>query len=142
MTTNSDAPESGGTGPRVEEPRRERHGCLTAWLWWLVIANALAAVLSPVMLASIRQRSIPDFPSWVAWPFSLLSVLGVVFAVALLRWKKWGFYGYALTAVGIFALNMYAGVGVGAAAVGLIGTVILLGVLQIGGPKKGWSQLE
>jgi hypothetical protein len=135
MSTNTDAPESGG-------PRKERHGCLAAWLWWLVIGNAIAAVASPMMLATIRQRSIPDFPAWVAWPFSLLSVLGVLFAVALLRWKKWGFYGYAATAVGIFALNVYAGVGVGAAALGLVGTAILFGVLQVGGPKNGCSQLE
>jgi hypothetical protein len=137
MEANGESPP-----PIVAGPTKGRPGCLTAWLWWLVVANAVAAAGSPLMLASIRQRSTPDFPAWVAWPFSLFSLLAAVGAFALLRWKKWGLYGYSLSAAAIFSLNVYAGVSASASAVGLAGVVILFAVLQLGGTKKRWSQLE
>jgi hypothetical protein len=124
------------------QPVIRRHPLLSVFLWWLVAANAIAAILAPFLLVSIRRQSTPDFPEWAGWPFALLSALGAACAVALLSTKKWGFYGYALTAAGIFALNVYAGVGPVASAVGLIGTAILFAVLHIGGENKAWSRLR
>ena len=128
--------------PETGQPRKVRHGCLMALLLWLFFANVVAAILSPLVLASIRQKTIPEFPDWVAWAIGGCSAVSILFVLALFRWKRWGFYGYALAAIAIFALNVHAGLGVGAAALGLVGTVTLFAALQIGGERKGWSQLE
>lgn len=123
-------------------PRKKRYQLLTVFLWWLVAGNAISAVLSPFALANIRRPSIPDFPDCVAWPFSLFSALNLVFLAALFRWKRWGIFGYAISTAAIYALNVYAGVGAGAAALGFVATVILFVGLQIGRAKSCWSQMD
>lgn len=123
------------------ENTKTRHGCLTAWLILMIVANAFTAITTPLLAASIGQ-SIPGFPAWVLWPISLLAVLNLLFAVALFYWKKWGFIGFCVTSILALALNLYAGIGVGRSALGLVGIAILYAVLQIGGDKRAWSQLE
>jgi hypothetical protein len=123
------------------ENTKTRHGCLTAWLILMILANSLTAITTPLLASAIRQN-IPGFPGWVVWPISLLALLNVVFAVALFNWKKWGFIGFCATSILALALNLYAGIGVGQSLLGLLGIVILYAVLQIGGEKKGWTHLE
>ncbi len=120
---------------------KQRHGCLTAWLVLMIIANGFAALGTPLMVGSIQQ-TIPNFPAWVVWPIALLAVLNLVFAVALFNWKKWGFFGFLGTSLAAFGLNIYATIGIAQAVFGLVGIAVLYGVLQIGGQKSGWSQLE
>jgi hypothetical protein len=125
----------------MDDVVKQRHGCLTAWLILMIVANGLTAIATPLMITQIRQAT-PNFPVWVAYVIPLLAILNVVFAFAIFKWKKWGFYGFAVMAILTFCLNLYAGVGIGQALIGLIGIAVLYGVLQIGGEKKGWTQLE
>jgi len=120
---------------------KKRHGCLTAHLILIIVANSLTAIATPMSVQNIRQ-AIPGFPTWVVWPIALMAILNVVFAVALFNWKKWGFFGFCGTATIAFALNIYSGVGIGQSIVGLAGVAILFLVLQIGGERKGWVQLD
>jgi hypothetical protein len=79
------------------------------------------------------------------WAFPVLTVGGifnVVCAIALFRWKKWGFWGLAASAVTIFFINLSLGLGTGRALLGFLGLPILYGVLHIGKEGKGWSQLD
>jgi hypothetical protein len=94
------------------------------------------------MLVGNIQQALPTFPAWMVWPFTLGAVLNIAFAIALFNWKKWGFFGFLVTGVATFALNIYVGIGIPRAVLGLMGIAILYGVLQIGGQKSGWSQLE
>lgn len=118
-----------------------RHGCVTAWLILMTVANALNALVTPLS-AAVLQPTTPGFPVWVVWPIALLSILNVIFALALLSWKKWGFFGFVATSLIAFGLNLYAGGGVLLSVLGLLGVAILYGVLQIGGQDSVWSQLE
>lgn len=120
---------------------KQRHGCLTAWLILMIIANGFAAIVTPAMAAQLQQAN-PNFPTWIVWPIALLGVLNVVFTIVLFNWKMWGFVGFCVNALIAFGLNLYAGIGVGQAIFGLTGIAVLFGVLQIGGKDKGWSQLE
>jgi hypothetical protein len=70
-----------------------------------------------------------------------VSVANVVFATAILKNKRWGFWGFVAASVGIFALNLMLGVSVVLAAVGLLGVVLLFGLLQLGNPGA-WSTLR
>lgn len=124
----------------IEKPK-QRHGCLIAFLIYLIVANAITTVFNILKTADI-QRQYPRFPLWGIWALPVLGVLNIFFALALFRWKKWGFFGYALTSLSIFALNVYGGVGILFTINILVGVVILFVALQIGGERKGWPQLE
>jgi hypothetical protein len=139
-----------------KEAPKQRLGCLTAWLVLMILGNAVALVRVLLTLGSIQQ-SIPNFPAWVVWPTFVLAVLNIVFAIALLNWKKWGFFGVLGTGLGALALNLYllsqldlesgipqAAAGVVAVyAVGpLMGVMILFVLLRIGGEESAWSRLE
>jgi hypothetical protein len=120
---------------------KQRHFLLTAWLVFMIIANGVTAVITPLLVDSIQQ-ALPAFPAWMVWTITLAAVLNIAFAIALFNWKKWGFFGFLVTGVATFAQNIYVGVGIPRTLFGLMGVAILYGVLQIGGPKSGWSQLE
>jgi hypothetical protein len=135
---------------------KQRLGCLTAWLVLMILTNAVGLVRVPLTVGALEQ-ALPDFPAWVVWPAFVLVLLNVVFAIALLNWKKWGFFGLLGASVGALALNLYllsqldleraipqaaAGV-VAVSAVGsLLGVLILFALLRVGGEMSGWSQLE
>lgn len=118
---------------------KHRHGCLTAWLALIIILNALVA---GVYLFWMITRADTQMPGWGLPVYILGSICYVVCAIALFYWKKWGFYGIAAMALIIIVVNLVIGLSFVQALTGLLGIIVLYGVLQIGGEKKGWSQLE
>ncbi|HEY8871541.1 MAG TPA: hypothetical protein VIM52_00810 [Stellaceae bacterium] len=120
---------------------KQRHGCLTAYLVFMIIANSATALMYLVGAEDIR-RKIPEIPQW-SFPVLIVgAILNLVFAIALLRWKKWGFWGFVATAMVLFFVNLSLGFALGPALVGLLGVAILYGVLHIGKERQGWSQLD
>jgi hypothetical protein len=119
---------------------KSRHGCATVWLVIVILANTGAAVIYLAQGSAIK-RQLPDFPDWAFPALIACGVLNVVFAVALMAWKKWAFYAFAVTTVLIVVINLAAGFGA-RSVVGLLGVVILYAVLQIGGERSTWKQLE
>lgn len=70
-------------------------------------------------------------------------IINLICTIALLRWKKWGFWGFGLSSIVIFVFNfLVAQLGLFNSLLGLLGTVLLYIVLQIGNQNKGWPQLE
>ena len=132
------------TAPDIQqEPHAEkqRHGCLAAFLLFMIISNSATVILYLGGFPTIWRND----SSWPTWLFAVL-ILGACFNLAclvgLLRWKKWGFWGLAASAVVAFVVNVIIGVGVVYALLGFLGVAILYAVLQIGNGRKGWSQLE
>jgi hypothetical protein len=77
------------TEPSVVQ-KKERYGCLTAYLVLAIIADSATALLY-LFGAEAIKRSTPTIPDW-SFPVLLVLVLfNLVCAVALFRWKKWGF---------------------------------------------------
>ena len=73
----------------------------------------------------------------------ILSVLNVVFAILLFQWKKLAFWGFVLTSVAAFGINLSLEMGIGQSILGLLGIVILWAVLQIkSNGVSAWSNLE
>jgi hypothetical protein len=120
---------------------KQRHGCLLAWLILMIIGNSLVALLY-LLAGGLIKQVMPNIPDWSLPVLGLLCIVNVVCAVALLKWKKWGFYGVAGTSAAAFVINLALGQGIIQSLLGLLGIAILYGVLQIGKDNVGWTQLE
>ena len=134
-----DTPQSEPVGEK-----KKRHGCLTVYLVLILIVNSL---LTYTYLVTPPPDTgppfhMPLFSTWVYGVMSLVGLLNVISAVAILRWKKWGFWLFANTSFITVWLNYTMGMSFATSIVGLVGVAILYGVLHIGGDKKGWTQLE
>lgn len=127
--------------PPIETTSKQRHGCLTAYLIFMIIANS-AAALSYVFNSEAIRQALPDMPGWAIPVLTVGCLFNLACAVALFRWKKWGFWGFVGSAIVVLALNLLIGLGIGTSLGGLLGIAILYGVLQIGDSKNGWTQLE
>jgi len=122
---------------------KQRHGCVTAWLILMIIANSLTAIL--YLFAS--EMITKNLPGDVSTPMIiLLGIIGignVIFSVLLFQWKKFGFWGFIVTSIGALIINLTIGLGIGQSLFGLVGIAVLYGVLQI---KKdnvtAWENLE
>jgi hypothetical protein len=123
------------------EQTKQRHGCLTAWLVLVIIANSLTAV-GYLFARDALAVGAPGAPPWAFALLAVAAAANVVFAVAIFRWKRWGFYGLVGTSILALVANVAAGVNVAQALIGLVGPAVLFGVLQIGNERKGWNQLE
>jgi hypothetical protein len=120
---------------------KERHGCLTAWLVLMIVGNSMTA-LTYTFASGTIQKSLPNAPSWAFAVLIVASLVNLACSIALLQWKKWGFFGFIGTTAVALIINLIIGVSPVQAMLGLLGVGILYGVLQIGGEKKGWTQLE
>jgi hypothetical protein len=118
-----------------------RHGCLTAWLVLMIIANSATAVVY-ILGSDTVSQALPDMPGWVFPVLIVFSLFNLVCAVALFQWKKWGFWGFCITSIVALVVNLSSGLGIGSSLTGLIGLAVLFGVLQIGDENKGWPQLD
>ena len=122
--------------------QRGRHGCLTAWLIFMLVGNSLGALGYILAGEAIREALPATSAGWVIPVLAVLSIANIVFAIALFQWQKWGFWGVVATSVAAFIINLSIGIGVGQSALGLIGIALLYGVLNIGDSNKGWPQLK
>jgi len=125
------------TTPQVIDlgPKR-RHGCLTAWLILLIIINPLSGL---VYLVTIDSFS--DSPSWFIPAMIVFSLINFAGALALLKWKKWGFWAILAVNLVLFFIN-FTLVGFGGAISGLLGFSILFFLLNLGGENQAWTKLE
>jgi hypothetical protein len=125
------------------EDRKERHGCVTAWLIFMIVTNSFV-VISYLFLRTLIQKNSPDpVPAWAFITLGVMGIANIIFAVALLRWKKWGFIGFVLTSIIAAGINLRVGTTVIQTLLGLAGVFILYGILRIS--KDGvstWDSLE
>jgi len=129
------------TPPSQATPPKQRHGCLTAYLAFIMIANSVTSIMYLTGAGGLRENA-PNLPEWALPILILLGIVNLVCAAALFGWKKWGFWGFACSAAIAFIVNLSIVVDPVSAASGLLGVAILFGVLHIGKERKGWTQLE
>jgi hypothetical protein len=120
---------------------KSRHGCLTAWLVVIIVANS-ATTLTYLLASDAIRQTLPNIPEWAFPVLIVFSLFNLVCAAALFKWKKWGFWGFCVSSVVALGVNLSVGFGIFTALSGLIGIVLLYAVLQIGKENKGWPQLE
>lgn len=120
---------------------KQRHGCLTAWLILMIVANSLSALMY-LFAKNLILDAVPETPEWTFPVYAALGIVNVICAIALARWKKWGFFGFVATTLVGLVINIIVEVEIMQMIFGLLGIVILFGVLHIGKENKGWTQLE
>ena len=81
-------------------------------------------------------------PRWVHFSLAAINITKLVSAYAILSWKKWGFWLFSFICFFNLGLNLITGFQIPNGIFGVILAAMLLGVLHIGGDKKGWTQLE
>jgi len=125
---------------RKTPAEKSRHGCLTAWLTAMILANVAAGVMYFAAGPAIANEA--GLPDWGLFVVGLFAVLNIFFIAAIFAWKKWGFFGFAASSVIVVAINVSIGVGVLQSVSLLIGVGVLYAVLQMEDPESGWEQLE
>ena len=123
---------------------RKRHGCVTAWLIFMIAANALSAILY-LARTEYMAKMVSNEPSTKGMIvlLGLIGVANIYFAFLLLRWKRQGFYGIIGTSAVTFMINLSLGLGIGQSILGLVGIGILYAILQIKQDGNStWSQLD
>jgi hypothetical protein len=163
-TRSASSTPSGDRGYSQPETVKKRHGCVTVWLLLIILLNTLSSVtnfslpfvrdkLLPKLLEQLPQlppdvdeqilkseEALARVPTWIFMVSGTLALVAILSAMALLAWKKVGFYGICVVAVTSMGLNMVGGQ-FGGICFGLMGIIILYAILQLGTPSA-WSQLE
>ena len=119
----------------------ERHGCVTAWLVFMIVANSILALY--YLFTSDKLAQALHTSTIAIGCLIVLGILNVVCSIMLLRWKILGFYGFIVTTVFAFILNLNIGISPISCFIGLLGFAILYGILQI--KQNGvtaWSNLK
>jgi hypothetical protein len=118
---------------------KHRHGCLTAFLIAMILANAYITIsYANTWLKSVNLTS---FQMWALLISTVVGLLSILCAILIFRWKKIGFWLYCGLGTLTVILNLALGAGL-ASFLSLVSLGVLFGVLQIGSANKGWPQLE
>lgn len=120
----------------------KRHLFLTIWLSLLVISNLLLGLSYLIRTESIHQL-VPTAPLWVIKIEGGFMLFNFICAVALFQYKKWGFWGFCITAVIACFLNVfYCGVSLLVAVMsGIFSILLLYFALNVGQERKAWTKL-
>ncbi|HEX2092725.1 MAG TPA: hypothetical protein VHG28_10000 [Longimicrobiaceae bacterium] len=125
----------------TEAAKPPRHGCLTTFLVVIVLANTLIALLYLLNGDAVAADAPTPWPGAIQL-LGLIAICNVMFAVAVFRWKKWGFYGFAASTIIVLGINLSIGIGIEAAFPGVAGIAILYWTLHMGGERRAWPHLE
>jgi hypothetical protein len=126
----------------VDQPKKTRHGCLTAYLIFMIVVLVPSVALYLFFPAAV-QRTNPEIPPGGRFIFALVGAVQIFCMVAIWRWKKWGFYVFMTFGLLFGAFNAILTGSVLTFLTAPISILLLYGILQIGGPeRKAWSQLE
>ena len=106
----------------------------------MLIANAATVFMTPLSVPSMRQAGLDPSPIGIG-VIVACAIANIIFALALFRWKKWGFYGFIGTSIVALITNLMLGLSIAASLFGLVGIAILYWVLNMGGENKAWPRL-
>ncbi len=123
--------------------KKQHHGCVTAWLYLAVIINSITSLIYLLAPNYISQNIPGGISKPALFALAFMSIINVICAILILKWKKIGFIGFVATSIIVFVLNYTTGLGFGQSSLGLVGVGVLFWVLQIKqSSKSSWENLE
>ncbi len=80
---------------------KKRPAFLTFLLWYDIITSPMAftANYNQPWIDSVKNNIDSEYIPHFIMLFIILSIMGAVFSVAVLKWKKWGAWGLLLTLI-------------------------------------------
>lgn len=123
---------------------KQRHGCLTAWLIYLIIAYSLNAYLNflkPDDISKITPFKTSENMNLI---YGSLAIFGIAFSIMLLKWLKLGFWGILTISIILIVTRIINENQISTSSFYiLLCLMILCGLLQL---KKanisGWKNLD
>lgn len=127
--------------PKKVRKENEPGGLLTIWLVILTFLNLNSGMTYLVSIVAYNtgnaMKYIPStMPIWAVYLFLVISLLNLVFAIFLYKWKRWAFYGFCVSSLITVIVNIWIGLGI-IAIVGLANPVIIYFLMK---PK--WEQFN
>jgi hypothetical protein len=125
------------TGPRIGS----RHAFLTCWLIFMLAANVAGLAMLPNTIMVYQKAGVPNVATFIGLQGICMGG-NILFTLAILRWWKWGFYGFAVSTLVALGVNFYLGVQAEHALYGFMGVFVLYWALQLDGPYSAWQRLR
>ncbi len=121
-------------------PHSHRHVFLAIWLWFIIIINIIGSILY-FLMADIFAEKI-NLPAGLSYLMGIFGLCNCVAAIALWKWKKWGFWLYVIaTIVGTIIICVYLN-SLSSIITSVISILILYWALQVGKENKAWKYLK
>jgi len=122
---------------------KQRHGCLTAWLVYLMISNSIVSLGLFYNINSIVQRFKYIKSENLLLIVASIQILNVLFLLMLLKWFKLGFWGLLSTSTLLFIIQIMNTKNILTPIITVIVMLITYGLLKL---KKrnasGWNNLD
>ncbi|MCG8652458.1 MAG: hypothetical protein MI861_21635, partial [Pirellulales bacterium] len=127
-----------------------RHWVVNVWVGLIIIVNlgsfACASLCFMMTLGPyvIKLHGADDdipIPIWFFGSAIQINLFNIVCMLALLRWRRWGFYGFTVSVGVAIVLNLAIGMNPWLASIAALGPLILLAILNVGGSNRVWPKL-
>ncbi len=128
------SPKSNVSMGNIPDDKIERGGCLTVYLVFMVFANAVTAATYIAMPGAIQIVS-PEASQYWSYALSAGALLNTAFAILVWYWKKIGIFGFMSVAILAFVINVYIGLPMVSAVMGLVGPFLLVLLVKSKWPK-------
>lgn len=117
--------------------KKKRHGCLTAWLIYLIFAYSISSIIY-----FFNSNQLTEMTQDMSLIYCSFSILGIFFSILLFNWVKLGFWGIMTISLILSIIQISNGT-IFSSFLILLCLIILYCLLQI---KKsnisGWNNLE
>lgn len=118
---------------------KQRHGCLTAWLIYLIVAYSAMSIVFFFHTDKIPK----DTSENMLLLIGSVGILNVLFCILLFNWVKLGFWGILATNLILLTVQIVNDHEISHSIFGMLCLIALFGLLQL---KKsnvsGWNNLE
>ncbi len=122
---------------------KQRHGCLTAWLIYLMLSYSIVSLGLFFNSDSIVQKFQYIKSENLLLIVASIAILNVLFIFMLLKWFKLGFWGLLSTSTLLFIIQIMNSNNILTPIITAIVMLIMYGLLKL---KKrnvsGWDNLE
>jgi hypothetical protein len=118
---------------------KERHGCLTAWLIYLIFTYSVMSLI----LFFNSGKATEDTSENMVLLMGSVGILNIFFCILLFNWVKLGFWGILGTNLVSLTIHIINDFEISHSIFGMFCLIALFGLLQL---KKnnvsGWKNLE
>ena len=122
---------------------KKRHGCLTAWLIYLIIAYSFSTILYLFKTNELSKNVQYQISENMMLINVSVGILGIVFSILLFKWVKFGFWGIFTISIILAVIKIINDEKITSPIIILVCLVVLYALLQL---KKdnisGWKNLE